>query len=76
MAHGSLAVRTTFHLHLQNTQIHAELKFLATVTPLETANAQFTGLIIPLPQKVCQVVTHPGIEFEDRSSQVNGSIRT
>src|SRR6266446_6842560 len=74
MAEGSLAVRTTLSIHLQQTEIHPKLELLLAIFGFESADDHLSGLIIPLVQEVRYVEIHEA-NMDGGGRQVNGQAR-
>ena len=72
--HGFLAVGPTFHVHLEDSEIDAQLDLLA-ILALKTARHHLTGFVIPVLQHLGEVERHRPANMETSSGSVNAQGR-
>ena len=70
VAHGAFAVGPALRVHLEQSQIDAELNFFLAIAPLEAADDNLAGLIVPAFEERCDVEIHR-CKYGRRVLQVN-----
>jgi hypothetical protein len=74
VAKGPFAIRASFGIHLQKSQVHTELDLFHPIPAAELSDDNLAWLIVPLIQQGGDVITHT-TNMDANSLQVNARMQ-